>query len=115
MILSLDIFGGRAILRTQTCHPTHLKRLLSAKAKKLERDGLMILKLFAELPSRVEYEITDLGKSLLRPTQGLVAWAKAKWGAGQKSAVQVGFQMTSICLDLRCPTIDTNLAAVHKA
>ncbi|MGA3061694.1 MAG: winged helix-turn-helix transcriptional regulator [Methylocystis sp.] len=32
-----------------------------------------------EVPPRVEYEITDLGKSLLRRTQGLVDWAKANW------------------------------------
>ncbi|MDR3467621.1 MAG: winged helix-turn-helix transcriptional regulator [Xanthobacteraceae bacterium] len=32
-----------------------------------------------EAAPRVEYEITDLGTSLLRPTQGLVDWAKANW------------------------------------
>ena len=31
------------------------------------------------VPPRVEYEITGLGRSLLRPTQGLVDWAKANW------------------------------------
>jgi DNA-binding HxlR family transcriptional regulator len=34
---------------------------------------------FPEVPPRVEYEITDLGRSLLVPTQGLVDWAKANW------------------------------------
>jgi len=31
------------------------------------------------VPPRVEYELTDLGQSLLAPTQGLVDWAKANW------------------------------------
>jgi len=34
---------------------------------------------FPEVPPRVEYEMTKLGKSLLRPTQGLVDWAKENW------------------------------------
>jgi DNA-binding HxlR family transcriptional regulator len=38
-----------------------------------------IRELFPEVPPRVEYEITDLGKSLLCPTQGQVDWAKANW------------------------------------
>jgi DNA-binding HxlR family transcriptional regulator len=53
--------------------------MLSATLKNLERDGMVIRELFAEVPPRVEYEITDLGKSLLGPTQGLVDWAKANW------------------------------------
>jgi DNA-binding HxlR family transcriptional regulator len=48
--------------------------------KDLEGDGRVIRKLFPEVPPRVDYEITDLGKSLPRPTQGLVDWAKAKTG-----------------------------------
>lgn len=33
----------------------------------------------SEVPPRVEYQLTDLGRSLLAPTQGLVDWAKANW------------------------------------
>ena len=53
--------------------------MLSSTLKNLERDGLVIREVFPEVPPRVEYEIIDLGKSLLRPTQGLVDWAKANW------------------------------------
>src|SRR6516165_8553914 len=31
------------------------------------------------IPPRVEYELTDLGKSLLRPMQGLVDWVATNW------------------------------------
>ena len=59
--------------------------MLSVTLKNLERDGLVIRELFPEVPPRVEYEITDLGKSLLRPTQGLVDWAKANWERVRKA------------------------------
>ena len=62
--------------------------MLSATLKHLERDGLVIREAFAEIPPRVEYEITDLGKSLLHPTQGLVDWAKANWEQVRQAQTQ---------------------------
>ena len=80
LILSLDLLGGRArFSELERAIPGISQRMLSLTLKNLERDGLVIRELFPEVPPRVEYAITDLGKSLLRPTQGLVDWAKANW------------------------------------
>ncbi|MBZ9794691.1 winged helix-turn-helix transcriptional regulator [Mesorhizobium sp. ES1-4] len=80
VILSLDLLGGRArFSELERSIPGISQRMLSTTLKNLERDGLVIRELFPEVPPRVEYEITDLGKSLLRPTQGLVDWAKDNW------------------------------------
>jgi DNA-binding HxlR family transcriptional regulator len=80
VVLSLDLLGGRArFSELERAVPGISQRMLSSTLKNLERDGLVIRELFPEVPPRVEYEITDLGKSLLRPTQGLVDWAKANW------------------------------------
>ena len=54
-------------------------RTLSLRLRALEEEGIVERHTFPEVPPRVEYEITDLGKSLLRPTQGLVDWAKINW------------------------------------
>ncbi|MBF5067698.1 helix-turn-helix transcriptional regulator, partial [Salmonella enterica subsp. enterica serovar Istanbul] len=71
VILSLDLLGGRArFSELERSVPGISQRMLSTTLKNLERDGLVIRELFPEVPPRVEYEITDLGKSLLRPTQG---------------------------------------------
>jgi DNA-binding HxlR family transcriptional regulator len=53
--------------------------MLAVTLRSLERDGLVTREVFPEVPPRVEYEITDLGRSLLVPTQGMVDWAKAHW------------------------------------
>jgi DNA-binding HxlR family transcriptional regulator len=79
-VLSLELLGGRArFSELERAIPGISQRMLSSTLKNLERDGLVIREVFPEVPPRVEYEITDLGKSLLQPTQGLVDWAKAKW------------------------------------
>ena len=80
VILSLDLLGGRVRFSVlERSVPGISQRMLSATLKNLERDGLVVREVFPEVPPRVEYEITDLGKSLLRPTQGLVDWAKINW------------------------------------
>ncbi len=53
--------------------------MLSVTLKNLERDGMVTREVFPEVPPRVEYELTALGKSLLDPMQGLVDWAKENW------------------------------------
>jgi DNA-binding HxlR family transcriptional regulator len=53
--------------------------MLTLTLRNLERDGLITRDLFPEIPPRVEYELTSLGKSLLRPMQGLVDWVATNW------------------------------------
>ena len=80
LVLSLDLLGGRArFSELERAVPGISQRMLALTLKNLERDGLVTREVFAEVPPRVEYEITDLGRSLLLPTQGLVNWAKANW------------------------------------
>ncbi|MHA6878946.1 winged helix-turn-helix transcriptional regulator [Ralstonia pseudosolanacearum] len=80
VVLSLDLLGGRARFSAlERAVPGISQRMLSLTLRNLERDGLVIREVFPEVPPRVEYEMTKLGRSLLLPTQGLVDWAKAHW------------------------------------
>ena len=90
LILSLDLLGGRARFSAlERAVPGISQRMLSLTLKNLERDGMVIREVFPEVPPRVEYEITFLGKSLLQPMQGLVEWAKTNWGDSQGSPIEV--------------------------
>jgi Predicted transcriptional regulators len=51
------------------------QRMLTVTLRSLEADGLVSRRVFAEIPPRVEYELTALGESLLPPLQSLVKWA----------------------------------------
>ena len=53
------------------------KQMLSRTLKRLEQGGFVKRTLFAEIPPRVEYELTALGRSILAPLEALVAWADA--------------------------------------
>src|SRR6185436_9529963 len=52
------------------------QRMLTLTLRGLERDGLIARTVFPEIPPRVEYELTRLGRTLLEPIQGLADWAE---------------------------------------
>jgi DNA-binding HxlR family transcriptional regulator len=53
------------------------QRMLTLTLRGLERDGLVTRTVFPEIPPRVEYELTRLGKTLLEPISALADWAEA--------------------------------------
>jgi DNA-binding HxlR family transcriptional regulator len=53
------------------------RRMLTRTLRNLERDGLVARSAFAEVPPRVEYELTPLGSTLVEPAVSLAEWAAA--------------------------------------
>src|SRR4030088_295342 len=51
------------------------QRMLTLTLKGLERDGLVSRTMYPTIPPRVDYELTDLGRSLIVPLQALHSWA----------------------------------------
>lgn len=61
--------------------PSVSQRMLTLTLRHLERDGLVSRTVTPSIPPRVDYELTELGKSLQAPICGLVSWAHAHSGA----------------------------------
>jgi len=55
--------------------PDISQRMLTQTLRDLQRDGLVERRVFATVPPSVEYRLTAMGQSLLKPMQGLVDWA----------------------------------------
>lgn len=52
------------------------QRMLTVTLRALERDGLITRAVYPEIPPRVEYTLTPLGRSLLDVVADLVAWSE---------------------------------------
>ena len=59
-------------------------KVLTDTLKSLERDGLISRKLYAEIPPRVEYSLTELGRSLMPHLAALTGWAIENFDAVMK-------------------------------
>jgi DNA-binding HxlR family transcriptional regulator len=55
-------------------------KVLTQTLRRLERDGLVTREIFAEVPPRVEYALTDLGRSLTGPIAVIGEWAEVNVG-----------------------------------
>lgn len=61
------------------------QKMLTVTLRTLEADGLVKRTIYPEVPPRVEYEITPLGKSLVPHMHNLAAWASENLPAIQQS------------------------------
>ncbi|WP_254924344.1 MULTISPECIES: winged helix-turn-helix transcriptional regulator [unclassified Rhodococcus (in: high G+C Gram-positive bacteria)] len=59
----------------QASIPGISQRMLTVTVKELERDGLVTRTAYPEVPPRVVYELTDLGRSLQEAVRALAGWA----------------------------------------
>lgn len=59
------------------------QKVLTAQLRDMEQNGLISRKVYAEVPPRVEYSLTDLGKSLKPILDAL--W---NWGEGYKASLK---------------------------
>jgi DNA-binding HxlR family transcriptional regulator len=64
------------------------QRMLTLMLRNLERDGLVRRVVTPSIPPRVDYELTDLGRSLCEPVQALGNWALANIDAISASQME---------------------------
>ena len=52
------------------------QRMLTQTLRDLEREGYVTRTVYPEVPVKVEYELTELGRDLVKPLYQLVSWAE---------------------------------------
>lgn len=87
---ALDIIGGkwksvilfrlledtRRFNELRRLLPSITQRTLTTQLRELEEDGLLFRTIYAEVPPRVEYRLTELGQSLQPVLSALKAWSE---------------------------------------
>lgn len=51
------------------------QKVLTSQLRQMEESGLLTRKVYAEVPPRVEYNLTEIGCSLMPHIESLVGWA----------------------------------------
>ena len=77
-ILIVLVLGSAGKLRFNELHKAIgdiSQKMLTTSLRTLEADGLISRKVFPEIPPRVEYELTDIGESLVPHINNLSKWA----------------------------------------
>jgi len=64
------------------------QKMLAQTLRSLERDGLVLRTVYPEVPPRVEYELTPLGRTLIEPIAAIRNWAETHIGTVAASQSQ---------------------------
>ncbi|HUQ53311.1 MAG TPA: helix-turn-helix domain-containing protein [Gammaproteobacteria bacterium] len=67
--------GSRRFNELRREIPSVSQRMLTLTLRNLERDGLVRRTVTPTIPPRVDYELTEMGHSLLKPVTALSNWA----------------------------------------
>jgi DNA-binding HxlR family transcriptional regulator len=99
---ALDVIGGKwkplilwalgdDVLRfseLQKALPNVNAKMLTKQLRELEEDGIIRRKIYPEVPPRVEYTITDFGKTLIPILNALCNWGAEYLGVDEASSHQ---------------------------
>lgn len=78
-LLTVLIIGEQGVVRFNELSrliPDVSSRVLSSTLRTLEADGFIDRKVYAVVPPKVEYRLTEVGKSLLPLIRQLTEWAQ---------------------------------------
>jgi DNA-binding HxlR family transcriptional regulator len=76
----LNEYGRQRFVQLERQITTITPKVLTQRLRQLERDGLVERTYHPEVPPRVEYEITELGRSLAPLFAHLAEWAAVNLG-----------------------------------
>jgi len=77
-ILLIIILGEGGVMRFKDLSgviPDISQKMLTVTLRTLEADGLVSRKVYPQIPPKVEYELTETGRSLLPHIRNLAGWA----------------------------------------
>lgn len=88
MIIMYWLAQYKPILRfneLQRCIGTISYKTLSATLKELERDGIIIRKEYPQIPPKVEYSLSERGRSLIPVINMMCTWGEEHRGSSQNN------------------------------
>lgn len=85
ILWTLNEHGRQRFVELERRISTITPKVLTQRLRQLERDGLVLRTYHPEIPPRVEYEITDLGRSLAPLFATLVKWSAANLNKVKKA------------------------------
>ncbi|MGW4466478.1 winged helix-turn-helix transcriptional regulator [Micromonospora sp. NPDC004704] len=80
ILWTLNEHGRQRFVELERRIATITPKVLTQRLRQLERDGLVVRTYHPEIPPRVEYEISELGRSLAPLFHTLAQWSDANLG-----------------------------------
>lgn len=81
----LGVDGTKRFSEVKKSLPGITQKMLTQQLRELEADGMISRKIYPQVPPKVEYTLTDEGKSLMPIVSSMCQWGKEYYEKTQKS------------------------------
>ncbi len=78
LIIRTLLSGRKRFSDIEESIPNMSARMLTERFKELEKEGIILRKVYPETPVRIEYELTEKGRDLQSAMDEIQKWAE-KW------------------------------------
>ncbi|BDC49401.1 transcriptional regulator [Bryobacterales bacterium F-183] len=77
LLILFHLFGGKVMRYSdlERAIPAVTQKMLGQQLRQLEKDGLIVRKVYPQVPPKVEYCLTDWGQALCPALDALLKWA----------------------------------------
>ena len=82
LVILFNLFGGRVLRFSdlERAIPAISQKMLAQQLRTMEKHGLVLRTVHAEVPPKVEYRLTKWGQSLCPALDALLRWKEARKG-----------------------------------
>ena len=78
LLILFHLFGGKMLRfsELERAIPAISQKMLIQQLRQMEKDGMVRRVVHHQVPPKVEYTLTRLGRTLIEPLQGLCRWSE---------------------------------------
>jgi DNA-binding HxlR family transcriptional regulator len=97
-VILFNLFGGqvRRFSDLERAIPDVTQKMLGQQLKSMESDGIVVRTVYPEVPTRVEYQLTEWGQSLCPTLDGFLKWFEQRPNADEASTLTKNLMATSM-------------------
>lgn len=77
LLILFHLFGGKVMRfsELERAIPAVTQKMLGQQLRQMEKDGIVVRTVYAQVPPKVEYRLTEWGQSLCPALDALLKWA----------------------------------------
>lgn len=77
LVILFHLFGGKVLRfsELERAIPNITQKMLGQQLRQLEADGIVVRTVYSQVPSKVEYSLTEWGQALCPALDAILKWA----------------------------------------
>jgi|SRR6516225_7843732 len=87
LVILFHLFGGKVMRfsELERAIPNVTQKMLGQQLRQMEKDGIVVRKVYRQVPPKVEYSLTPWGQALCPALDAILKWADLRHQSASRS------------------------------